>query len=65
MNWPNTSMSVAFLDALIEWTARHVHDSTATVVLPVGTANVGEVGQVLRALDRARAVKQKENVDYD
>jgi hypothetical protein len=53
--WPDTSMSMAFLDALVEWTARHVKDSTATVVLPVGTAKVVAAGQVLRALDRGRA----------
>jgi hypothetical protein len=59
MKWPDTSMALAFLDALIDWTARLVNDAAGTVMLPVGRANVGEVTQVLRALDRARAEKQR------
>jgi hypothetical protein len=52
--WPDTGMSMAFLLALVDWVKRHVNDSTATVVLPIGQVNVVEVAQVLHALERAR-----------
>jgi hypothetical protein len=63
--WPDTVMSRAMLMGLVDWVGRHVNTPDAMVMLPVGKAGVGEVAQVLRALERARADKQKENVDYD
>jgi hypothetical protein len=55
--WPDTMISHAYLHALVLWTVRHLHDSKAMITLPIGPANVGEVAQVLRALDRARTTE--------
>jgi hypothetical protein len=52
--WPDTVMSQAYLHALVQWTVQHLHNPKATITLPIGPANVGEVAQVLRALNRAR-----------
>jgi hypothetical protein len=38
--------------------ARHLHNPKATITLPIGLVNVGEVAQVLRALNRARTTEE-------
>jgi hypothetical protein len=58
--WPDTAMAQAYLTALVAWVRRHMNDSAAKVVLPVGLATAAEVGQVLRAFDRAQRQKTTE-----
>jgi hypothetical protein len=58
--WPDTMMSHAYLHALVPWTVRHLHNPNATITLPIGLVNVGEVAQVLRALNRARTTEEQQ-----
>jgi hypothetical protein len=54
--WPDTSMAAAYLSGLVAWVARqHPKNPEAMTMLPIGPAKVGEVAQVLRALNRARS----------
>jgi hypothetical protein len=43
-------MIAAFLNALIEWTAQHLRDPQARVVIPTGVVKAEELGRVLRSL---------------
>jgi hypothetical protein len=38
----------------------HPHNPKATITLPIGLANVGEVAQVLRALNRVRTTVEQQ-----
>ncbi len=51
---PDTVMARAFLIALGRWLAAHHDDLDATIMLPTGTVTAEQLGQVLRALERAR-----------
>jgi hypothetical protein len=58
--WPDTVMSQAYLHDPVQWTVRHLHNPKATIALPIGLVNVGEVAQVLRALNRARTTEEQQ-----
>lgn len=47
----DSTMQRAFLDALVRRVDAH---PSGTIVLPTGTADVAELAQVLRAINRAR-----------
>jgi hypothetical protein len=47
-------MCGAYLLALVDWAARNARDTSATITIPTGAVNVGELVRVLAALDRAR-----------
>jgi hypothetical protein len=49
-----TPMMEAYIDALLDWAARHAANATATIAIPTGIVSVGELVRVLAALDRAR-----------
>ena len=52
---PSTAMAAVYLDALVRWAIAH-HANTGThITLPTGRVNAGELLQVLRALEAARA----------
>jgi hypothetical protein len=53
-------MSQAYLHTLVQWAVRHLHNPEATITLPIGLANVGEVAQVLRALNRVRTTEEQQ-----
>jgi hypothetical protein len=54
-------MTAAFLNALIEWTAQHLRDPQARVVIPTGVVNAEELGRVLRALQNRHRLAQERN----
>jgi hypothetical protein len=53
--WPyDTVLCGAYLLALVNWAARHVSDTSATITIPTGRVTATELMRVLAALDGAR-----------